>query len=100
MKLTDETRRKIKERDKVCVYCADGLGPFEVDHIRSRRYGGSDALANLALACQRCNQLKGAQTVDAFLAKMKLVREGKMEIVANLRGSYKRYTFKRLRTFK
>jgi len=35
------------------------LVPFQVDHIIARKHGGSDELANLALACLHCNRHKG-----------------------------------------
>jgi hypothetical protein len=31
---------------------------FEIDHIQPRSLGGLDILANLALACQRCNSYR------------------------------------------
>ncbi len=89
---------RIRARDKVCVYCGDEFGPYEVDHIQSRWYGGKDDERNLALACQRCNQLKGAQSVDRFLERMAKVKRGELVIVADLKGSRKRYSFKQPRT--
>jgi 5-methylcytosine-specific restriction endonuclease McrA len=32
-----------------------------IEHIVPRHHGGTDDLANLALACARCNQSKGAR---------------------------------------
>lgn len=32
-----------------------------VEHIVPRTHGGTDAIANLAIACSRCNQGKGAR---------------------------------------
>ncbi len=93
--LGTELRKQIRERDKACVYCSDELGPFEIDHVRPRRFGGHDDAMNLVLACQRCNQLKGAQSVDRFLERMRQVKEGKLEIVVTRIGSYKRYAFRR-----
>jgi hypothetical protein len=71
-------------------------GPWEIDHVQPRRYGGHDDETNLVLACERCNQLKGAQSVDRFLERMRQVRQGRLQIVANVRGSYKRYSFRRV----
>jgi hypothetical protein len=47
-----------------CEYCrVPELRPrvqrFHVEHIIARNHGGTDATANLAWACQRCNELKG-----------------------------------------
>jgi hypothetical protein len=33
---------------------------FHVEHVTARRHGGADDLANLALACDRCNAFKGS----------------------------------------
>jgi hypothetical protein len=48
-----------------CEYCrlpdlAPHLMLFHLEHIRARRHGGSDSLPNLAWACARCNERKGA----------------------------------------
>jgi len=55
-----------------CAYCdISGVGPGSVplnlDHIHPRAKGGSDQVANLTLACIRCNQTKGAQDVIEFV---------------------------------
>lgn len=50
-----------------CAYCgAEGV-PVQVEHIRARTNGGSDRVSNLTLACQPCNQRKGARPVEDFL---------------------------------
>ena len=56
-----------------CAYCgATGVGPqgvpLNIDHIHPRSRGGTDRVANLTLACVPCNQAKGAQPVEVFLA--------------------------------
>lgn len=51
-----------------CVYCGATGVPLNIDHIHPRSRGGSDRVSNLALACIPCNQAKGAQPVDVFLA--------------------------------
>ncbi len=33
---------------------------FHVEHVIARKHGGKDHLANLALACDRCNAYKGS----------------------------------------
>jgi len=33
-----------------------------VDHVLPRKYGGTEALANLRAACRRCNQRRGDGT--------------------------------------
>jgi hypothetical protein len=60
MAITSSIRRQVQERaDFLCEYChsSEEMSPseFEIDHIQPRSKGGSDDLANLALACQRCN---------------------------------------------
>ncbi len=53
-----------------CIHCKrklaidlDGnpLGQETVEHIIPRTHGGTDAIENLAIACSRCNQGKGAR---------------------------------------
>ena len=39
---------------------ADAFFNHEVDHIISRKHGGSDELDNLAFACVACNRYKGS----------------------------------------
>lgn len=70
----------VRERDKVCVYCGDVYGPYEIDHIVARQKGGKDDLRNLALACRRCNHIKGAKDVVRFMALMRDVREGRKKV--------------------
>lgn len=52
-----------------CSYCGAKDVPLQVEHIHSKACGGSNRVSNLALACQPCNQTKGAQDVCVFLAK-------------------------------
>jgi len=63
--VSDETRRLVAERaDFLCEYCLlnedDGFFAFQVDHIISRKHGGSSDSANLAFACPACNRHKGS----------------------------------------
>lgn len=47
-----------------CEYCLlhedDSFTPHQIDHIISRKHGGSSSPDNLALACIRCNAWKGS----------------------------------------
>ena len=46
-----------------CEYCRmpDGVGvALELDHVRPKKHRGSDDESNMALACPRCNVVKGA----------------------------------------
>jgi hypothetical protein len=52
-----------RARDR-CEYCglpqaALPWARFHIEHIRPRQHGGTDDLANLALACRNCNLYKG-----------------------------------------
>jgi hypothetical protein len=50
-----------------CAYCGVSGVPLNLDHIHPRCRGGSSRIANLTLACTRCNQAKGNQPVHEFL---------------------------------
>lgn len=57
-----EVRRRAGGR---CEYCqlpevAPHLMRFHLEHIRAQRHGGASASSNLAWACARCNERKGA----------------------------------------
>lgn len=49
-----------------CAYCRTSVGPFELDHIVAVASGGSDDIANLCCACERCNGSKGCRSVEEF----------------------------------
>lgn len=51
-----------------CAYCDATNVPLQVDHILAKARGGSDRVSNLTLACQRCNQEKGSQLIEDYLA--------------------------------
>lgn len=60
----DAQRRLVIERaNRRCEYCLvheDCAGfPHQVDHIISRKHGGSSGIRNLAYACILCNRYKG-----------------------------------------
>jgi 5-methylcytosine-specific restriction endonuclease McrA len=62
-------RALVRERAaECCEYCrrrqADSpLIPFHIEHIVSRKHGGTDHFDNLALACAECNLHKGTDLV-------------------------------------
>jgi HNH endonuclease len=63
MTLAVVIRKQVRERaEYLCEYChaleEASAAKFEIDHIHPRSLGGSDALENLALACQRCNSYR------------------------------------------
>lgn len=49
---------------RCCEYCHMSQDyddtPFEIDHIISRKHGGSTVAGNLALSCFFCNSFKGS----------------------------------------
>jgi len=61
------TRAAVMLRDAyVCQYCGatPGRQNLTVDHVVPRSRGGSHDWDNLATACTRCNQRKGARTSE------------------------------------
>jgi 5-methylcytosine-specific restriction endonuclease McrA len=70
---TDRTfERKDVRAERVwvgrCIHCGsalvvgeDGATAATIEHIEPSTHGGTDDVRNLALACARCNQRKGAR---------------------------------------
>ncbi len=55
--------------NRKCAYCdAENLA-LQVEHIHPKAEGGSNRIANLCLACEKCNLKKGTQNIEQFLAK-------------------------------
>lgn len=54
--------------NRSCAYCDASAVPLNIEHVRPRGRGGSDRVSNLVLACVPCNQAKGTQRVEEFLA--------------------------------
>jgi hypothetical protein len=52
----------VEQAGGLCEYCRYpeefNSGRFAVDHVQPRARGGTDDLANLALACRSCNERK------------------------------------------
>ena len=68
------TRRWKKQRELVfrimghdCYICGEWADA--VDHVISRKRGGSDDLSNLSPICKRCNSRKGSREYAVFLGK-------------------------------
>ncbi len=64
-RISAEIRQIVASRANfVCEYCLiseeDSYFKFQVEHIISRKHGGSSELENLALACVFCNRYKGS----------------------------------------
>jgi len=51
-----------------CAYCDTRGIPLQVEHIRPKSKQGSDRISNLTLACSECNQAKGDQDIQIYLA--------------------------------
>lgn len=74
-----EVREYLLEKwQRQCAYCGIERVPLQVEHIQPKRHGGTNRVANLTLACEKCNQAKGSRSVEEFLAK-------KPELLARLR---------------
>jgi hypothetical protein len=73
--LRRETRARAGGR---CEYClmAEALLVWgcEVDHIISRKHGGTSEPSNLALSCARCNRAKGTDIGSVHPESEELVR--------------------------
>ena len=65
-----EVREYLLERwGRSCAYCGKTDVPLEIDHIHFRSKGGSDRISNLTLSCRLCNERKGSNPVETFLAR-------------------------------
>lgn len=78
-KINAETRRIVAVRAHyVCEYCLiaeeDAFFRFQIEHIISRKHGGSSKLDNLALACVFCNRYKGGDIASLTPETNELVR--------------------------
>jgi 5-methylcytosine-specific restriction endonuclease McrA len=61
-------------RDRgTCIYCGasyqDGA-QLTVDHVQSRKRGGSDGFENLVTACRPCNEDKAHFSLRAYLVEL------------------------------
>ncbi|NMG08841.1 RNA-guided endonuclease IscB [Brasilonema sp. UFV-L1] len=55
--------------ERKCAYCGAENIPLQVEHIKPKAKGGTNRISNLCLACQKCNEKKGTQDIEKFLAK-------------------------------
>ncbi len=51
-----------------CAYCEANNVPLELDHVVPRSRHGSDRVSNLVACCRPCNERKGNQPLEQFLA--------------------------------
>lgn len=65
-----EVREYLLEKwGRQCAYCDAENVPLEIEHIHPKGRGGTNRVSNLTLACHDCNQAKGNQPVETFLAR-------------------------------
>ncbi len=55
--------------ERKCAYCGVENVSLQVEHIHPKAKGGTNRISNLCLACEKCNQQKGTQLIEQFLAK-------------------------------
>lgn len=77
--VTPETRQIVASRaNSICEYCLiaeeDAYFRFQIEHIISRKHGGSSELENLAFACVFCNRHKGSDIASLKPGTNELVR--------------------------
>lgn len=78
-KVSAENRTIVSVRaHHVCEYCliaeADAFFKFQIEHIISRKHGGSSELDNLAFACVFCNRYKGSDIATLHPETKELVQ--------------------------
>ena len=65
----------------VCPYCLKVIPPreYSIDHKTPLSRGGKTVKENLVVCCKKCNQEKGALTVEEYLEwkKLNFIRCGK-----------------------
>ena len=75
-----ESVRKLVEARALrrCEYCLlqteDAGFPHQIDHVISRKHGGTSHPDNLALACYLCNRFKGSDIASIDPSTNELVR--------------------------
>lgn len=77
--INTELRGFVSRRaNNICEYClfseSDAYLKFQIEHIISRKHGGSSESENLALACVFCNLHKGSDIASISPQTGKLVR--------------------------
>ncbi len=65
-----EVREYLLEKwGRKCTYCSKENIPLQIEHIVPKARDGSNRVSNLCLACEKCNQKKGTQSIEQFLVK-------------------------------
>jgi len=79
-----EVREYLLEKwERKCSYCDAKDIPLQIEHIQPKAKGGSNRISNLCLSCEKCNQKKGTQDIEKFLAK-------KPELLTRIKSQSKR----------
>ena len=78
-RISPEIRQIVASRANfICEYCLiaeeDAYFKHQVEHIISRKHGGSSELENLALACVFCNRYKGSDIASLIPETGELIR--------------------------
>ncbi|MBW4445483.1 MAG: HNH endonuclease [Spirirestis rafaelensis WJT71-NPBG6] len=55
--------------NRKCSYCDVENVALQIEHIHPSSKGGTNRISNLCLACDKCNNKKGTQDIEKFLAK-------------------------------
>lgn len=63
----------LEKWNRKCAYCSAENIPLQIEHIHPKSKGGSNAVSNLALACEPCNKKKGTLSIDVFLKDKPIV---------------------------
>jgi 5-methylcytosine-specific restriction endonuclease McrA len=88
-----------------CAYCGIKDVPLQIEHIVPKSKGGSNRISNLSLACQKCNQKKGNQTIKDFLKNKpslakEILKQSKTPLNdASVMNSTRWILFRRLKAF-
>ena len=70
-----EVARRANHRCEYCLIHEEDVGfAHQVDHIVSRKHGGSSGADNLALACVLCNRHKGSDLASISVSTGEVVR--------------------------
>lgn len=78
-RINPQIRQTVASRaNNICEYCLiaeeDSFFRHQIEHIISRKHGGSSELDNLALACVFCNRYKGSDIASLVPETDKLIR--------------------------